>query len=170
MNVTYRCPHCDQLAQASFTAESSEIVCTACNHRLQVPEGSCTNEQVTRCLVCPSQELYIRKNFPQGLGVTIVALGIIGSTIAWYYHYRFVAYGFLFGTALIDLLLYLFVGNLLQCYRCQAQYRGVPGLENHEPFNLETHERYRQQAIRLAEAERAQAASKAASGSSTPAS
>lgn len=163
MHVTYRCPNCDSLAAASFTADSRELVCDACKDRLEVPAESCTSDQVNRCLVCPSQELYIRKNFPQGLGVAIVAAGIIGSTVAWYYHYRFVAYGFLFGTALIDLLLYLFVGNLLQCYRCQAQYRGVPGLENHEPFNLETHERYRQQAIRLAEAERAQAANKSPS-------
>jgi hypothetical protein len=46
-------------------------------------------------------------------------------------------------------VLYLTVGNVLHCYRCQAQYRGVPGLENHQPFNLETHEKHRQQEIRL---------------------
>jgi len=38
---------------------------------------------------------------------------------------------------------------LVQCYRCQAQYRGVPGLESHGGFNLETHEKHRQQRLRL---------------------
>jgi hypothetical protein len=58
-------------------------------------------------------------------------------------------YGVLFTFALIDVVLYLVVGNVLHCYRCQAQYRGVPGLEEHQPFNLETHEKHRQQQIRL---------------------
>jgi hypothetical protein len=58
-------------------------------------------------------------------------------------------YGVLFATALIDVVLYLTVGNVLQCYRCHAQYRGLPGLEHHQPFNLETHEKHRQQRIRL---------------------
>jgi hypothetical protein len=40
---------------------------------------------------------------------------------------------------------------VLNCYRCQAQYRDVPGLENHGGFDLETHERHRQQVARLAE-------------------
>jgi hypothetical protein len=57
----------------------------------------------------------------------------------------------LFATALIDVILYFAVGNVLQCYRCQAQYRGIPGLENYTGFNLETHEKHRQQKIRLAE-------------------
>ncbi len=58
-------------------------------------------------------------------------------------------YAILFVMALIDVLLYVLVGNLLQCYRCQAQYRGVAGLEGRERFHLETHERHRQQVARL---------------------
>ena len=61
-------------------------------------------------------------------------------------------YAVLFATALIDVVLYLAVGNLLQCYRCQAQYRGLGGLEGHQPFDLETHEKHRQQTIRLKQA------------------
>jgi hypothetical protein len=64
-------------------------------------------------------------------------------------------YGVLFATALIDVVLYFTVGNLLQCYRCQAHYRGIPGLEDREPFNLETHEKHRQQKIRLEQSAKA---------------
>mgnify|MGYP000497104993 CR=1 FL=1 len=30
--------------------------------------------------------------------------------------------------ALQDLLLYVLMGNVLECYRCHAQYRGLPSL------------------------------------------
>jgi hypothetical protein len=102
-------------------------------------------------VVCPCTELFLRKDFPQRLGVAIVAAGFIGSTIAWYHHWIYTAYAALFATALLDVVLYLFVPMALVCYRCQAHYRQVDGLESHSPFSLETHERYRQQAARLAE-------------------
>jgi len=100
-------------------------------------------------VVCPSKELYVRKDFSQKAGVTIVVLGFVLSSIAWYYRQPMLTYGILFATALIDVVLYVTVGNLLQCYRCHAQYRGLEKLDSHEPFNLETHERYRQQELRL---------------------
>ena len=77
------------------------------------------------------------------------ATPVVVSSIFWYYRLPLWTYGVLFATALIDVVLYLTVGNVLHCYRCQAQYRGIPGLENHEPFDLETHEKHRQQLIRL---------------------
>jgi hypothetical protein len=73
----------------------------------------------------------------------------VGSSIAWAYSHLLLTFGTLFATALIDVVLYLIVPNALMCYRCSAQYRGLLGLENHGAFNLETHERYRQQAARL---------------------
>jgi hypothetical protein len=103
--------------------------------------------------------LYVRKDFSQTVGVTIVVIGFVASSVAWYFRQPLLTYGILFATALIDVVLYVTVGNLLQCYRCHAQYRGVEGLDQHESFNLETHEKYRQQAIRLAQAEQAARAS-----------
>jgi hypothetical protein len=60
-------------------------------------------------------------------------------------------FGILFATALIDLALFFVVGNSLMCYRCGAVYRGADQLDAHGPFNLETHERYRQMAARLSQ-------------------
>jgi len=106
---------------------------------------------LSRCLLCPSTDLFIRKDFSQSLGVAIVIVGIVLSSAFWAYRMPFWTYSVLFATALIDVVLYFTVGNVLQCYRCQAQYRGVPGLENHSGFDLETHEKHRQQKIRLAQ-------------------
>jgi len=105
------------------------------------------------CLVCPSDQLFIRKDFPQRLGVTIVCVGFLASSVAWFYHQVILSFGILFGTALIDVILYIVIGNLLECYRCHAQYRGLGDMAAHGSFNLEVHERFRQEAARLEQAQ-----------------
>jgi hypothetical protein len=99
--------------------------------------------------VCGGRELFVRKDFPQRLGVTIVLLGIGASCLAWSMQWIIATFGILFGTALADVVLYAVTGNVLECYQCHAQYRDIPGLNDHDAFNLEVHERYRQQAARL---------------------
>ena len=154
MNIVFRCPHCDQTSQVEFGSETSQIACPGCQHTWPTT-GAVQSDKLLRCLVCPSTELFIRKDFSQSLGIAIVVAGIVVSSIFWAYHMPYWTYAVLFATALIDVVLYFAVGNLLQCYRCQAQYRGVPGLENHAGFELETHEKHRQQKIRLAEQQQA---------------
>ncbi len=154
MNIVFRCPSCDQTNQVEFGTETNQIACPNCQRTW--PTGSTIeNEKLVRCLVCPSTELFIRKDFSQSLGIAIVVTGIVVSSIFWAYHMPYWTYAVLFTTALIDVVLYFAVGNVLQCYRCQAQYRGISGLENHSGFDLETHEKHRQQKIRLAEQQQA---------------
>jgi hypothetical protein len=151
VNVTFRCPHCDQIGQIDFGPQSRELACPNCSAKWAIPEGAFAQDKLWQCLVCPSTELFIRKDFSQRLGVAIVITGFVISSVFWYYRMPLWSYGVLAATALLDLVLYFTVGNVLNCYRCQAQYRGVPGLENHGGFDLETHEKHRQQKIRLAE-------------------
>ena len=155
MQVTFRCPNCDATARALFEFDGKPVVCSQC----ETPLGSAEAREdgsLKQCIVCPSTELYVRKDFSQKLGVTIVVLGFVLSSIAWYYRQPMLTYAILFATALIDVVLYVVVGNMLQCYRCHAQYRGLGTLDGHSPFSLETHERYRQQEIRLRGVERAE--------------
>jgi hypothetical protein len=81
-----------------------------------------------------------------------VIFGCIASSIAWANYMVPLTFGILFGTALVDLLLYILMGESLSCYRCHAQYRGFDEIEKHGGFDLETHERYRQMAARLKDA------------------
>lgn len=174
MNVTYNCPACDKTAVAELPDGITEVACSHCRERIAIPAGAIValpadgattqNRKLVGCVVCPSDELFLRKNFPQRLGVAVVVIAAVISSIFWYYRLPAGAYITLFIAALIDLVAYTCVGNLLQCYRCQAQYRDVPGLEEHEAFDLETHEKYRQQGIRLAQAEQAKAAAMAEAG------
>jgi DNA-directed RNA polymerase subunit RPC12/RpoP len=149
MNVTYNCPSCGRSARESVTAESSALDCPDCHQKIAIPAGSIDNQRLTLCLVCPSRDLYARKDFPQRLGVALVIFGFVASSIAWANYHVLWSFAILFATALVDLLLYIVMGESLTCYRCSAQYRGLEDIELHGGFDLETHERYRQMAARM---------------------
>ena len=149
MNVTYKCPRCDAATRREVSADSAPIACSRCGLEIEIPAGAVADGRLHRCLVCPSTELFVRKDFPQRLGVALVVLGFVGSSIAWAYYQVFWTFAILFLTALVDLVLYVVMGESLTCYRCGAQYRGAEQMEAHGPFKLETHERYRQMAARL---------------------
>jgi uncharacterized protein YbaR (Trm112 family) len=149
MNVTFDCPHCDQAARVDVPDGGKALACPHCSGTLRFPDGAWKDGQLSRCVVCPSTDLFLRKDFPQSLGVGVVVLGIVSSTIAYYFGYIYLTYGLLFACAAIDFLLYYVVGQALVCYRCHTHYRMLDGLDAHAPFNLETHERYRQEAARL---------------------
>lgn len=152
MNVTFRCPHCDQTARVSLAAGTDAFACPQCTAKFHPGSSATQDGNVHQCLICPCRELYVRKDFSQSLGIGIVVLGMIISSVFWFYRMPLWTYGTLFLFALIDVVLYITVGNVLQCYQCQAQYRGLKALEEHEGFDLEIHEKHRQQQIRLARA------------------
>lgn len=152
MNVTFPCPKCEAANRTEVADDARSISCTHCGQELLVPPGAIDGGKVTHCLACPSVDLFVRKDFPQRLGVALVTIGLVGSCIAWAYGHVLWTFAVLFATALVDVLLYAIVPNALMCYRCGAMYRGVQNMEEHGSFNLETHERHRQQKIRLAEA------------------
>lgn len=152
MTVTYACPRCDQTARVDVPAGAPVVGCPACRSSISIPAGAYENGKLHQCLVCPSTDLFVRKDFSQRLGVSIVVAGFAASCVTWYLYLPYWTYGILFATAAVDVVLYFLVPNCLCCYRCNAQYRGLPQLDSYEAFNLETHERYRQQEIRLREA------------------
>jgi hypothetical protein len=149
MNVTYNCPECQRTVRVGLNNDIAELVCPNCGQAIKVSTDARSDGRINRCLVCPSTELYARKDFPQRLGVALVVIGFVGSSIAWFNYQVLWSFAILFGTALVDLLLYVVMGESLTCYRCHAQYRGFNEIQRHGGFDLETHERYRQMAARL---------------------
>jgi hypothetical protein len=143
------CPACQRSTRHALAGECSTITCSDCQQPIAIPPQAITGSRLNRCLVCPSADLFARKDFPQRLGVALVAVGFIGSSIAWANYQVLWSFAILFGTALIDLVLYIVMGESLTCYRCHAQYRGFDDIELHGGFDLETHERYRQMAARM---------------------
>jgi len=155
MNITFACPECDHTSRIPLE-RGTAVACPQCSWKQRTSSELPPEGPLDECLVCGCKDLFIRKNFSQRFGVAVVAFAAVTSLIAWGYYMWYTAFGILFAAALLDLYLYFTVGNLLQCYRCSTEYRGLPHLDDHEAFSLETHERYRQQAIRLAESQAVQ--------------
>ena len=153
MNVTFICPQCERTTRCELSLEPAVLTCTCCQQKRSVAataiESDDESVQIKRCLVCANDELFARKNFSQRLGLFIIIIGFTASSIAWFNYWTYTTYLILFGSALLDLVLYLMVGNLLQCYRCNSEFRNLK-TENYQHFDLEVHERHRQQAARLA--------------------
>ena len=136
---------------ASFQDAPQEFTCDHCQGVLRTTQGATDGARLRRCLACPSHELFVRKDFPQRLGVTVVVIGFVLSSIAWYYHWILTTFLILFATALVDVALYLLMGDVVECYQCHAQYRGLGDPSTFGGFDLEVHEKHRQKRARLAE-------------------
>lgn len=154
MDITYSCPSCEQTVRVEPPDDTAGFACPQCQQQKSQPPGAWQDGRLTRCLICPSQDLFVRKDFSQKLGLAIVAIGLAASCVTWFYHKPLATYCILFATALVDVVLYLLVGNMLTCYHCHAEYRGLADMETYGQFELETHEKHRQQAARLKQAQR----------------
>lgn len=142
--VRFLCPTCE--VPASWRPSATPTwQCPACDHRLQAAQP--VQEHLPACLVCGNTELYKKKNFPHTLGMLILVLACVLSVITYANREFYWTWGILIGSAILDGGLYLLVGDVVVCYRCNAHYRQVKA-EPFQPHDLGTAERYRQERIR----------------------
>lgn len=151
MQILFSCPSCCRTARSEVEATSATIGCEHCAWSRPLKPSDFTEGQPQHCLICGCDDLWRQKDFPQKLGLAFVALGAILSTLATAYYYPTTALIVLLAFALGDLVLYAVMPDVLVCYRCQARHRHTAIGESVPRFNLETAERYRQEAARLAE-------------------
>jgi hypothetical protein len=148
LNIRFACPVCEGPGRVAVPG-TTQWQCPACEHLL--PLGADADPALPNCVICGNPELYKKKDFPHGLGMTILVLACALATVAYALHHNWVTWAILIGSALFDGLLYLYVKDVVVCYRCNTHHQGlVPGPE-HRPFELTVHERYRQERIRKAE-------------------
>jgi len=124
--------------------------CPNCAQRIDLaaPEPA---SALTSCALCGNPELYKKKDFPHWLGLAILTVACLGFVILNALYQQWWAWGVLIGSALVDGLMYLRVGDAVVCYRCGALYRGVPAAGDYKPFELIVGERYRQERLRREE-------------------
>jgi hypothetical protein len=128
----------------SAAADAAQWRCPACDHVVALaPTGG------TPCAACGNAELFRKKDFPHGLGMAILVGAFVTSTITYWLYDKWLTWAILIGSAAFDGLLYLWVKDVIVCYRCHAEHRDVAQPERVAPFELTTHERYRQERIRL---------------------
>jgi hypothetical protein len=145
VNVCFNCPSCQEPVRidAPFPAGWR---CPRCEH-LRPIDGD-ADPTVAGCAFCGNRELYKKKDFPHGLGLAILTLACLASTVAYLYYQQWWTWGILIGSALFDGLLYMWVKDVVVCYRCDAHYRATAPNPEHKPFELTTYERYRQEQMR----------------------
>jgi DNA-directed RNA polymerase subunit RPC12/RpoP len=149
--ITYRCTNCMGTSTQAIDDATTQLTCPHCSTELRTNANALCHGELVTCAVCPSHELYIRKDFPQRLGVSIVVFGLGLSCVTWMFHMLIATFAIFFATALIDFMLFRLVGDLIECYRCHAQYRGMTNTESVHGFDLEIHERHRQLEARKAQ-------------------
>jgi hypothetical protein len=146
MDVTFTCPFCEYPGRASL-AGLSDWQCPGCDHRLHVDTRE-DSASLSTCVICGNRELYKQKNFPHWLGMAILGGACLASVFTYGWYEKWLTWAILLGSALVDGLLYMCVGDAIVCYRCNASYRGIKAGEDHQPFELGTGERYRQERLR----------------------
>lgn len=153
MELTFECPKCGAVGSLSPVEPGGSASCADCQDTRRLRPEAIDSEGLLACPLCATEDLYLQKDFPQGLGLAIVALAIVVSTIFWYQDRPIPAIGVLILSALVDMALYHWVGDVTICYRCLSQYRGAgsnPG-GRFLPFDLAIGERYRQERLRIEE-------------------
>jgi hypothetical protein len=140
------CPKCKR-GHGLNPAETMSWACPDCSYEIHL-KGEARPSALNMCLVCGNSELYRKKNFPHWLGLTILTIACAGSIPFYYLYHQWVTWAILIGSAVVDGLLYLWVGDLIVCYRCGTSYQRFETLPQHMPFDLGIGERYRQERIR----------------------
>ena len=101
-------------------------------------------EYLQACPACGCGDLFIRKNFPQKLGLAIVAGAAIGFLVLAANPVTFyLGVYVLIAAVVVDAVLYLFVKRVTVCYRCRATFRDAPLNPEHGAFELSIAEKYR---------------------------
>jgi hypothetical protein len=150
IRVRLTCEACERIRDAELGAVDGRSVCE-CAAGVDLNSAAVTDGRLERCPACGTADLYLQKDFPERLGLVLTAAGVIAATIAWSYYSAFWCWVALFSTAALDWALFRICGDVLICYRCLAQIRGLASTAGRQPFELGVHERYRQERLRKKE-------------------
>jgi hypothetical protein len=150
MELTFSCPNCGVVGHVIPVEDATEAGCRHCGTVRALKPDAISDGRLQACPWCMTTDLYIQKDFPQGLGLFIVGVGFTISTVFWYYEMPIPAYLVLVASILLDLWMYHLVGDVTICYRCLCQLRGALANPDgrYRPFDLAVGERYRQERIR----------------------
>lgn len=143
MRVEYRCSDCRQPVEAAASAGMARGICRGCGAMRDLDcSAAAPGGILERCACCRGEELYVRKDFPQRVGLVIVVAAGLLSFVLLGRGYVEWAVGVLVAVLLIDLLIYRFIPAVTVCYRCGAAHRGVKPGPAHGGFDLATAEKY----------------------------
>jgi hypothetical protein len=153
VELTFSCNNCGAIGHVKPLEGATQATCPQCATARPIDPDGALRGELQFCPACMTSDLYIQKDFPQGLGLFIVIIGIAISTVFWYYEMPISAFAVLILSLVLDFLMYHTVPNVTICYRCLSQFRGAGSnpAGRFGAFDLATGERYRQERIRVQE-------------------
>ncbi len=151
MELTYTCPECKSVNRLGPFEQAECAACASCGHAHALKQNATRGGELIMCPWCATHDLYIQKDFPQGLGLAILVVGFGISTVFWYNQQPLATFAVLIASVAIDWFLYYRVPEVTICYRCLSQIRGAGASAAHRPFDLAIGERYRQERLRIEE-------------------
>lgn len=146
MQVRYHCPTdgCVAIIEYEPLEGCGEtMTCPRCKvaHPMRISPSLRQDHIVDRCAICGGGELFIRKDFPQRLGLAIVV--VFGLAAIYCFTFSVLAAWTVLACAVVlDLLIYFVIGKVTACYACRAEYRRSVLNPAHEGFDLATSEKY----------------------------
>lgn len=128
--AAFACEACGGAIRVPIDRPRESVDCPACgrSHPIRVDESVARTGELTRCLVCGLDRLYVQKDFNKRLGIAIFVVAALLSVPTWGLS--------LVVATLLDFGLYYLLGDVTLCYRCAVQYRGFRRNPEHRPFDL----------------------------------
>lgn len=147
VTVRIRCPRgeCRQWHRIALDgAEIADPRCPACGDPIPLvaDAGPAEARPLTRCPACDGVEFFIRRDFPQRIGLLLVILFGLVASVFFYFSNVVATFATLASLVVIDALIFAFVGKVTICYRCRAELRNVAYNPGHTGFDLATSEKY----------------------------
>src|SRR5262245_32662229 len=98
MELTFECPNCGAVGSVApvEAMPAPTAICPGCARPRGLRPEAVAGGGLRSCAWCGTDDLYLQKDFPQGLGLAIVVVGFAISTIFWYYEMPIPAYLVLF--------------------------------------------------------------------------
>lgn len=146
MQIRYHCPTDGCVAIIEYEPLEScgeEMECPRCHvrHRMRISSAMQSERMVDECAICGGRELFIRKDFPQRLGLAIVV--VFGLAAIYCFTFSVLAAWTILASAVVlDVMIYAVIGRATTCYACRAEYRKCKLNSAHEGFDLATSEKY----------------------------
>ncbi|MGA7990345.1 MAG: hypothetical protein WCC53_02830 [Thermoanaerobaculia bacterium] len=138
------CMECLPLPPPSAKA-AGEVRCSSPSRHAPIAFSHSTavyrDERVDRCSRCGSAAFYVQKDFDQRLGCAILVFGAVFALgAAWRFGGIWLV-PVLLVFAAADFFLARRIPPVVICYRCDTEYRDVPGAQTYRPYDPHVAER-----------------------------
>ena len=139
MEINTFCPECENGLFLYELPKAGLIPCKRCSKGREAAGSGELDAQgaIARCGICGCTEFYRQKDFNTKLGLWVLALIVVLALVFNRWLIPILVVG-----ALLDTLLYFFLGDIIICYSCRAIYRGLPFNPKVEGFDLKIHDQY----------------------------